>query len=998
MTVQATASELIFYPGTAMAAQTLTSISFIDAGELEVWALGIGTNGADVLLSRDVHYAITGDGTNGTANIAPLAARGASEQWLVQRKTDVVQTDVYPPHQPIPAKTLEGGLDRLTRIAQELTRDAGHALRVPRGEDGLTLPDKAARAGKFQAYDADGNPTAVAGTDAASASAGSAAASANTATTQAGIATAQAVIATTQASTAAIAAALAATQAGAVAAALNSSNAPFANAYAATLPKGVLSVTIGGAAITGATPGEYPITGTDGSITGYALTLVVTSATAAFVRVDGQGLGTGTTPPTLSKPAGATLPAGTTLTAVVGSLIPDQRTYWVASPDSAQIQLYGNNGGSVAAAPFGGTQVVLYGKASIDALVSNQTEWVPKTLTYTKGQRVKTDGTLEASNGYAIFGCAIDSSDLAHRITVYTIGSGFRVASYYSDPTGAVGSYISSSVETGNVLRDKLTLTPPSNARYVRINSQDFPSANYVVPVYETSRAMAVSAQIGDTRGRMLTAAALANLPTPNSGQRLNADGTVSTAAGYGNALVVLADDTTSLVIDTYVIGTGNPAIVWYSDAAGTTMLLPGVQTGGASATRVQATLARPAGAVSARVSYSTSNPYSISRIRRWSSVNDVLAAQGLDKISASLVGPVRQTPNAPGILQSQRIDPNTGAVAAAAGYTCAFYAISDLTIPVLASGSVIGTGRYLATFYSDTAGTVYLGQQFLGGAGAGTAYDKQVLTMPPETRCIGINGSTANPPQLFFNTVPGDIVGKMDVVDRLKSTWAGKNLTTEGDSITANNNWQAALVQRLGMNAAYTNTGVGGTRVAYRSGFTDQAQCMCDDARVNAIPATTNLLIFMGGTNDHGQNIPLGTLTAFNVRSAGSFDPYTFYGALELTALKHKTRLPAKRILWAGQTYTDRSGAVPSGWANGLINTLGLSASDYSDACEAVARKWGIPFIRMISECGWDSTNISSFVGLGDAGGVYIHPTQAGADIISNVFFGRIRQIEPIA
>jgi len=160
------------------------------------------------------------------------------------------------------------------------------------------------------------------------------------------------------------------TAAGLVAAAMNSSNAPYPNAYASALPRGVLSVTIGGSAITGATVGEYPIIGSGGSITGYSLTLVVTSPTTATVRVDGNGLGTGTTPPTLTKPAGATLPAGTTITAVVGLLVPNQATYWVASADSSQILLYGNNGGSVATAPFGGTQLVMYAKSSLDQRLS----------------------------------------------------------------------------------------------------------------------------------------------------------------------------------------------------------------------------------------------------------------------------------------------------------------------------------------------------------------------------------------------------------------------------------------------------------------------------------------------------------------------------------------------------------------------------------------------------------------------------------------------------
>jgi hypothetical protein len=92
------------------------------------------------------------------------------------------------------------------------------------------------------------------------------------------------------------------------------------------------------------------------------------------------------------------------------------------------------------------------------------------------------------------------------------------------------------------------------------------------------------------------------------------------------------------------------------------------------------------------------------------------------------------------------------------------------------------------------------------------------------------------------------------------------------------------------------------------------------------------------------------------------------------------------------------RNGGGFGCWADGFTNTLGLTAWDYSDAVEAVAKKWGLPFIRMINECGWDTTNASSFLGLGDAAGVYIHPIQSGADRMSNVFYGRVRQIEPIS
>ncbi|MCV5707390.1 hypothetical protein OFN27_29935, partial [Escherichia coli] len=84
----------------------------------------------------------------------------------------------------------------------------------------------------------------------------------------------------------------------------------YPNAYASTLPKGVTSGTIGGTAITGATPGTYALTPTGGSITGVQANLVVLTATTARIDIINTGLGTGTTPPTWAKPSGATLPAG----------------------------------------------------------------------------------------------------------------------------------------------------------------------------------------------------------------------------------------------------------------------------------------------------------------------------------------------------------------------------------------------------------------------------------------------------------------------------------------------------------------------------------------------------------------------------------------------------------------------------------------------------------------------------------------------------------------
>ena len=158
----------------------------------------------------------------------------------------------------------------------------------------------------------------------------------------------------------------------------------FANIFATTLPQGLTAISIGGTAITGATPGTYPLTPVGGSLTGVQANLVVTSATAASVQIVNPGLGSGTTAPTFTNPAGATLPSGTTITGTVGPLVANQKTYWVVSADGTQLLLYGNNGGSVTSTPIGAPQPVQYLKPAVDNIASllraqmnPTTRWIP---------------------------------------------------------------------------------------------------------------------------------------------------------------------------------------------------------------------------------------------------------------------------------------------------------------------------------------------------------------------------------------------------------------------------------------------------------------------------------------------------------------------------------------------------------------------------------------------------------------------------------------------
>lgn len=124
---------------------------------------------------------------------------------------------------------------------------------------------------------------------------------------------------------------------------------PLPNTYATALPRGVTSGVVGGTAATGATPGTYALVPTGGSITGVVANLIVTSATAATIQIVNPGLGSGTTAPSWAKPAGANLPAGTTLTAIVGPVVAQESRYMVLSADGLTIQAYKNDG---TATPF----------------------------------------------------------------------------------------------------------------------------------------------------------------------------------------------------------------------------------------------------------------------------------------------------------------------------------------------------------------------------------------------------------------------------------------------------------------------------------------------------------------------------------------------------------------------------------------------------------------------------------------------------------------------
>lgn len=221
---------------------------------------------------------------------------------------------------------------------------------------------------------------------------------------------------------------------------------------------------------------------------------------------------------------------------------------------------------------------------------------------------------------------------------------------------------------------------------------------------------------------------------------------------------------------------------------------------------------------------------------------------------------------------------------------------------------------------------------------------------------------------------------GKLsEIEESLVSEWNGKKLTTFGDSNVDNERWQPYLVTKYGF--LHTNCGIGGTTV------TTHTNGMCTDERVNTIPTSTDLLIFLGGTNDWLNSIPLGE------KSMDNTDTSTFYGALNIMFQKIVTRIPKARLFALGTGVSIKL-SYDSSWTDGKHNSIGLTPKDYNDAVGEVASWYGIPFGNVFSNSGMNWTNITSFF-VND--GNYIHfDSENGGRRVAECANAMLKSYEP--
>ena len=238
--------------------------------------------------------------------------------------------------------------------------------------------------------------------------------------------------------------------------------------------------------------------------------------------------------------------------------------------------------------------------------------------------------------------------------------------------------------------------------------------------------------------------------------------------------------------------------------------------------------------------------------------------------------------------------------------------------------------------------------------------------------------------------------------------SWKGKKVISYGDSITQFGHWQSRVRDYFKFN--HINQGCSGARISKSDnagkwwinadGSTNTSldnspnnpgNCtlvngyFCSQDRIDMIPQDVDCILFMGGTNDMANNVPLGEV--------GFDDETTFKGATCIALKRIMERCPNAVIivitLLNGKSMT--SNVNLDGYAT---NALGLTTKDYCDATIECAEYMAVPYINLHDTCMINPFNRSKYMRDND------HPTygveNAGATRISRVIIGAMKHIEP--
>ena len=203
---------------------------------------------------------------------------------------------------------------------------------------------------------------------------------------------------------------------------------------------------------------------------------------------------------------------------------------------------------------------------------------------------------------------------------------------------------------------------------------------------------------------------------------------------------------------------------------------------------------------------------------------------------------------------------------------------------------------------------------------------------------------------------------------------YSSESITITGDSIETEDagKWSKILRDKVKFKR-YNNYAIGGTCL---STFGSGIEAIASDERLDKMRGLGDLILVGTGTNDWGNNTPIGTLS--NLR-----DKNTFIGSLYYLINMLKEKAPNSKIVIMSNTYAISPRRHNFSDEMGLKNNLNLTMEDYADAIKSVCEYCDVDYLDAYHMAGIDSRNYKDNLlhehnKYGDE--VWVHPNDSGA------------------
>jgi hypothetical protein len=134
-----------------------TEFYFIKDSDVVV---SLKTATATDLLTRGLHYSVTGAKVLTGGSITMVTAPAVGEELIIRRTVAYTQEDIYVENSAFPAKTLERSLDKVVMMVQQVVDAEERQITIPDTDDitvSMLLPNAETRAGLFPCFDDDGS-------------------------------------------------------------------------------------------------------------------------------------------------------------------------------------------------------------------------------------------------------------------------------------------------------------------------------------------------------------------------------------------------------------------------------------------------------------------------------------------------------------------------------------------------------------------------------------------------------------------------------------------------------------------------------------------------------------------------------------------------------------------------------------------------------------------------------------------------------------------------